>query len=137
MLSVTRTREIEWGDCDPAGIVFNPRYFAFFDHATTQLYAEAGWPKPVLLKTFGIVGCPLVETGAKFLAPCAWGDEVTITSTVTEVGRSSFGVRHQLFKGELLCVDAAEKRVWTVRRPDSGLIQSAPIPQEVVDRFTR
>ena len=24
-------RRMEWGDCDAAGIVFNPRVFAFFD----------------------------------------------------------------------------------------------------------
>ena len=28
MFSIRRTVRIEWGDCDPAGIVFYPRYFA-------------------------------------------------------------------------------------------------------------
>ena len=28
---VTRTVRIEWGDCDPAGIIFYPRYFEIFD----------------------------------------------------------------------------------------------------------
>ena len=27
MLTYTRNARIEWGDCDPAGIVFFPRYF--------------------------------------------------------------------------------------------------------------
>ena len=31
MLTVTRTVRIEWGDCDPAGIVYFPRYFEYFD----------------------------------------------------------------------------------------------------------
>jgi len=31
MLKNTHTQTIEWGDCDPAGIVFYPRYFAYFD----------------------------------------------------------------------------------------------------------
>ena len=35
MASNARTVRIEWGDCDPAGIVFYPRYFAMFDHSTT------------------------------------------------------------------------------------------------------
>ena len=35
MLSNTRTLRIEWGDCDPAGIVFYLRYFAMFDISTT------------------------------------------------------------------------------------------------------
>ena len=33
MPSNARTVRIEWGDCDPAGIVFYPRYFAMFDHS--------------------------------------------------------------------------------------------------------
>ena len=32
--SNTRKVRIEWGDCDPAGIIFNPRYFEIFDAAT-------------------------------------------------------------------------------------------------------
>lgn len=31
MLTNRRTVRIEWGDCDPAGIVYFPRYFAIFD----------------------------------------------------------------------------------------------------------
>lgn len=31
MLINRRTIRIEWGDCDPAGIVFYPRYFEWFD----------------------------------------------------------------------------------------------------------
>ena len=41
MLTNTRQRTIEWGDCDPAGIVFNPRYFEWFDAATAALFARA------------------------------------------------------------------------------------------------
>ena len=30
-LTITRNVRIEWGQCDPAGIVFYPRYFEIFD----------------------------------------------------------------------------------------------------------
>jgi len=36
-----RSVTIEWGDCDPAGIVFFPRYFAMFDAGTAHLFAAA------------------------------------------------------------------------------------------------
>ena len=39
MLSDTPDVRIEWGDCDPAGIVFYPRYFAMFETCTTALFA--------------------------------------------------------------------------------------------------
>ncbi len=135
MLSNTLTRRIEWGDCDPAGIVFNPNYFSFFDHGTTMLYEAAGWPKPEMLARFGVAGCPLVETRASFKAPCRYGDAVSITSAFVKVGRSSFDIRHALRKGDALCVEGFETRVWTVRDPETGGLKSAPIPEEVAARF--
>lgn len=135
MLSNTVERRIEWGDCDPAGIVFNPNYFSFFDHCTTMLYEAAGWPKQIMVQKFGIVGCPLVDTRAKFLAPCSFGDEVSITSTVAEVRNSSFDIRHELSKAGKLCVEGFETRVWAGKDPETGRLKSTPLPPEVVARF--
>ena len=42
MLVNRRTVRIEWGDCDPAGIVFYPRYFAMFDASTSFLFEAVG-----------------------------------------------------------------------------------------------
>ena len=41
MLVNVRTVRIEWGDCDPMGIIFYPRYFAIFDACTTMLIERA------------------------------------------------------------------------------------------------
>ena len=41
MLTYVRNTRIEWGDCDPAGIVFYPRYFAMFDSCTTAMFSQA------------------------------------------------------------------------------------------------
>src|SRR5262245_12732559 len=56
-----REVRIEWGDCDPAGIVFYPRYLAFFDANTAYLFEAAGLPKADLVRTYDIVGMPLVD----------------------------------------------------------------------------
>ena len=61
---------IEWGQCDPAAIVFNARFFEFFDWGTWTLFEAAlGVKPPDLAAAFGIVGIPLVDAGARFLAP--------------------------------------------------------------------
>ena len=41
MLVNHRNVTIQWGDCDPAGIVFYPRYFEMFDASTAALFARA------------------------------------------------------------------------------------------------
>lgn len=135
MLSNTITRRIEWGDCDPAGIVYNPNFFSWFDHATAMLYEAAGWPKAQMMHEFRMAGCPLVATSASFLSPCTFGEDVTITSTIAEVGRSSFKVAHVLRRGDRVCVEANETRVWTIRDDISKGIRSAPLPEIVAERF--
>src|ERR1700693_2980811 len=81
---------IEWGHCDPAGIVFNSRFFEFFDWGTWTLFEAALGVKPHELgPTFGIMGIPLVDAGARFLAPARVGGGVGVTSRVGGVRRSS------------------------------------------------
>src|SRR6202167_278675 len=61
-----KTIHIEWGDCDPAQIVHYPRYLAYFDASTTALLKKAGLPKRRMLKTYQIVGIPMVDLRATF-----------------------------------------------------------------------
>ncbi len=128
---------IEWGHCDPAGIVFNARFFEFFDWSTWGLFERAlgvrphEWPR-----VYGIVGIPLVDSGARFIAPARLGDLVEITSQVTEFRRSSFDVVHTLTVRGATAVEGRETRVWAERDPaDPDKIKSKPIPPEVTARF--
>lgn len=134
----TRTILIEWGDCDPAGIVFYPRYFAMFDASTAALFAAAlGYNKHSMLKRFNAIGFPMVDTGARFLVPSKYGDVVTIETSVTKFGRSSFEIRHHLMRGPVLAIEAHEKRVWTARDPENlDNIKGVPLPLEVVDALS-
>ena len=60
---------VEWGDCDPAGIVFYPRYLAWFDDCTTALFLAAGLPIQNLFRSHGVLGVPLVDVKARFIVP--------------------------------------------------------------------
>ena len=132
--SNTRTVRIEWGDCDPAGIIFYPRYFEIFDASTALLFETAlGMSKFEMFKKLPFTGFPLVRTQARFLRPTRFGDEVAVESTIT-FGRSSFDVVHRLSLQDELCAECNEKRVWTVRDA-SGKLTSHPVPQEVVQKF--
>jgi 4-hydroxybenzoyl-CoA thioesterase len=137
MLTNKKTIHIEWGHCDPLGIVYYPRYFEFFDACTGALFEIAGLPKPQMLKRYAIAGIPMVETRARFLAPCAFGDTVVVATSISEWGTSSFSVEHKLFNNDALAAEAFEKRVWTVHSSDgSTRIRSEPIPKEVIERFS-
>jgi 4-hydroxybenzoyl-CoA thioesterase len=138
MLSNTRTHRIEWGDCDPAGIIFYPRYFEIFDISTTVLLERAlGMKKIDYLKAYAFSGHPLVETRAKFRLPTRFGDEVSIETALVACGRSSFKIEHRLMHAGALAVEGYETRVWVVRHPaDPRRLQSQSIPSEVVAHLT-
>lgn len=131
----TRTVRIEWGDCDPAGIIFYPTYFRIFDNATAALFEAAlGMTKYEYLKAYDFAGFPLVDTRARFVRPTRFGDDVTVESTIT-FDASTFTVRHRiLLKGEL-CAEATEKRVWVARDTAAGGFKSRPIPAAVLEKF--
>lgn len=136
MLVNRRTRSVEWGDCDPAGIVFFPRYFAFFDAGTHELFALAGAPTQELTATYGIVGCPLVDVQARFMVPSRFSDELIIESSIREWRRRTFVVQHRVYKGDTLAVEGSEIRAWVAcAAGDPGKMQAQNIPQEVIARF--
>jgi 4-hydroxybenzoyl-CoA thioesterase len=129
-----RSVTIEWGDCDPAGIVFYPRYFAMFDASTAFLFAAAlGCTKFEMLRRYDIVGIPMVDTGAKFLVPSKFGDVIDIESHVSAFRRSSFDVVHRVFRADgAVAIEARETRVWAGRHPDDPeRIKGVAIPAEV------
>jgi 4-hydroxybenzoyl-CoA thioesterase len=136
--SIYKTR-IEWGDCDPAGIIFYGRYFDIFDIATMRLIERAlGMKKIEYLKAYDILGHPVVETRARFRAPTRFGDEVEIVTAVVACGRSSFKLEHKLTLAGVLAVEGYETRVWAVCDPhDPKRMKAQPLPAEIVARLTQ
>ena len=138
MLVNSRVVRIEWGDCDPAGIIYYPRYFAYFDACTSALIERAlGMTKQDYLKAYDFGGHPLVNTHARFLIPTTFGDDVIIETMAGGFRRSSFDVRHRLLKDGKLAVEGFETRVWVKSDPaDRSRMTSAPLPQDVIARLT-
>jgi 4-hydroxybenzoyl-CoA thioesterase len=131
-----RTVRIEWGDCDAAGIVYFPRYVEYFDACTAHMFEAAGYPKQQMLKQFEMAGFPMVDLKMRFLIPSTFGDDVVVESRVIEWKRSSFVIKHRLFRGEDLAVEGQETRVWTkYDEANPGRLKSMAIPDEVKARF--
>jgi 4-hydroxybenzoyl-CoA thioesterase len=132
-----RQLDIAWGDCDPAGIVFNPRFFEFFDAGTWQLFDLALGVKPhELAAAYGIIGMPLVDARANFIKAVKFGDAVEIATRATKFGRSSFEIEHRLSVGGELHIEGAETRVWAAKDPaDPAKIKGVAIPPDVLAKF--
>ena len=137
MLTNRRDVRIVWGDCDPAGIVYYPRYFEMFDTSTTALFERAlGMTKYQFLKHYDSLGYPMVDTRARFLLPTRYGDDVVIETTISAIKRSSFDVQHRLTKDGELAVEGFETRVWVGRDPaDPDRIKAKVLPAEIVGKL--
>ena len=130
----TRTVRIEWGDCDPAGIIFYPRYFEIFDASTAHIFEAAlGITKFQMFKTLEFAGFPLVRTHARFLKPTRFGDDVTVESTIVLAGRASTS-----------STSSASRVTFARNAPRSACgsfatrmarLKSHPVPDEVLAKF--
>src|SRR5262245_56760080 len=138
MFRSSRKVRIEWGDCDPAGIIFYPRYLAFFDASTSALIERAlGMTKAQYLKAYDFSGHPLVNVACRFLAPTRFGDDVTIESEIAALRRSSFDLRHRVNKNGAVAVEAFETRVWVRGDRRGGTMKSAPLPSAVIEALSQ
>ena len=132
-----RDVQIQWGDCDPANIVYYPRYIAKIDDSTSTLFEVAGFSKQDLVRKYGLVGIPMVDTRSKFYIPSTYGDWITIETKIESIKRSSFEVKHNVYKGEALAIEGFETRVLVGRDPvNPDKLKSSPFPAEIVAKFT-
>jgi 4-hydroxybenzoyl-CoA thioesterase len=135
----TRDYRVTWGECDPAGIVYAPRFLDMFGENTIRLFEHAGLPKKKrMLAELGVVGFPMVDVQAKFLRPVTYGDDVLIESAAPDFRNSSFTIAHRLMLDSTICVECTETRVWTVPAPGlPGGLKAARVPEEVRALFAR
>ena len=126
---------VEWGDTDPAAIVFYPNYFKWFDIGTRHLLDAAGLSYEVLRDEFGLVGLPLVEAKSRFLRPIRFGDTVKLTSHVSSWRRKTVTISHRAEVNGRRCAEGHEVRVFasetqnqiqTVQPPDR-LVRALPV----------
>ncbi|MBB5985211.1 acyl-CoA thioesterase [Sphingobium lignivorans] len=134
---LSRPYRIEWGHCDPAGIVYAPRFLEMFGESTIMLFEKAlGVRKRDMVKTRGVVGFPMVDVSARFMRPAAYGDDVVLEVEAPDFGNSSFTIRHRLLKDGHPCVEGTEKRVWTVRDAERpGGMRAERVPDDIRAMF--
>src|SRR6266516_4903355 len=133
-----RDVQIQWGDFDPANIVYYQRYFDIFDDSTSIMFEAAGFSKQDIIRKYDLVAIPMVDTRTKFYIASSHGDWITIESRIESFKRSSFEVIHKVFRGEALAIEAFETRVLVGRHPDDpARLKSAAVPEEIIARFMR
>ena len=124
---------VEFGDCDPAQIVFYPNFFRWMDAASLRFFRAAGVPPWREYEAqCGIIGTPLVDASARFLRPASYGDAIDVDTAIDEWRGKSFVMSHVIRRGADVLVEGREVRVFARRHPDDpSRIQAVAPPENV------
>jgi 4-hydroxybenzoyl-CoA thioesterase len=126
---VSYTVNVEFGDCDPARIVWFPNFFRWIDNASRHFFVACGVPPwHETERTLGVIGTPLVDTHAKFIKTATYGDVLQIQVSIAEWRPKTFVQRYRVTnaQGEAI-MECDEVRIFAGRRED-GSIKALPIP---------
>jgi 4-hydroxybenzoyl-CoA thioesterase len=128
---------VEWGDCDPAGIVYYPAYFRWCDEATYRLFLKAGIRRDDTRGGPWKEGTPLVAAQCSFRRPSQTGEKLIVESCVARLGRSSFTIAHRFLDASgAVAADGSETRIWARKEGDARSLRAVPIPEDVRQRLT-
>ncbi len=133
---------VQFGDCDPAGIVFFPNFLRWMDAASLSFFMQCGLPPwRELVKTRGIVGTPLLEINTKFIKTVTYGETITIATHVEEWRAKVFVQVHRVTRagvdahgtaGEDLICEGREVRAFTRRDTDNpDRLRAMPVPEDI------
>lgn len=80
-------QKVMFRHCDPAGIVFFPRYFEMVNDCVEQFFADVlDWPFETIHQTGAV---PTAHIECDFSAPSRHGDVLKFKMDIEHVGRSS------------------------------------------------
>jgi 4-hydroxybenzoyl-CoA thioesterase len=130
----TIRRQVEFNHCDPAGIVFFPRYFEMISALEERFFADALGQSWIEMGTLeGGMGTPLGQIETRFHAPSHLGDWLDLSLGVTRIGSASatFAITCRC-DGELRFSCEA-----TVIHAHAAKGRSAPWPDSLRQRMTR
>ena len=131
---------VEFGDCDPARIVWFPNFFRWIDAASRHFFVSCGVPPwHETEKTLGVIGTPLVDTHARFVQTASYGDVLDIHTSIAEWRSKSFVQHYRITRANPsaperpdLIMECDEVRIFAAHRSgDKPGIRALPIPESI------
>lgn len=124
-----RQSRIEFNHCDPAGIVFYPRYYEMVNSVIENFFRdEIDWPFEAMMAQG--IGVPTARIETDFRAPSRLGDLLDWELVVTKLGRASATFRITALSAGAARIEVIQTLVWlgSAHRP-------APWPETVRPRL--
>lgn len=128
---------VGWGHCDPAGIVYFPRFFEMFHEAMEAWFSDAlSLPyRDVIVRRK--IGFPAVHTEADFNAPSVFGDRIVIEQRVQRLGGKSitFAYRVQAEDGQLRLTGRTVCAIMDLDEASATYRRAIALPEDIRARI--
>lgn len=128
-MSYDRLIQIEFNHCDPAGIVFYPRYFEMLNSVVENFFADVVGRSFAQMHLGQGNGVPTVRIAAEFLAPSRLGEKVLFSLKISRLGGASATVEITARHGDETRLRAELTLVWV-----DGM-RAAPWPEDMRARM--
>ena len=131
--TTTYSVAVQFGDCDPAGIVFFPNFSRWMDAASLAFFVQCGVPIwRELVRTRGIIGTPLLEIHTRFFKAVTYGETLVVHTHVQEWRRKAFIQKHVVMRaGEVVC-EGLETRAFVVHdAADGDRLRAIAVPEDI------
>ena len=122
----THRIRVRYAECDAQGVVFNAHYYAYFDILMTELWREILGSYNAMLEDGADMS--VVASGARFIAPARFDDEIDLNAQVTRLGNTAMSTAititrasdgAQLVEGEIHHVFVDPKTYTKIPIPDA------------------
>lgn len=130
--TIVHTVTVQFGDCDPAGIVFFPNFARWMDAASLNFFLSNGVPPwRELQRTRGIVGTPVLETATRYLKTATYGETLHIHTSVIEWRAKTFTHRHVVYRGVDILCEGTEVRAFVAHDAQTERMRAVPVPDDI------
>lgn len=124
--------DVQFGDCDPAGIVFFPNFSRWMDAASHHYFTACGLPPwRSMTELPGCVGAPLLEIHTRFHVAVTYGERIEIHTRVEEWRGKVFVQLHRVMRGDVLICEGRETRALCVLQ-EGGTLKAVPVPEFIL-----
>lgn len=126
---------VRFEDCDPAGIVFYPRYFLMINRLVEDWFAEALGLPWQQMHGMDHSGVPTVRIEIDFRAASRHGEMLRLALEVVEVRRSAFTLDIRAEGLESGDIRFQARQTFVYVSTGDGAVKSKALPEEIAARM--
>lgn len=129
-------RQILWGDLDPLGIVFYPRYYEWLDASGHLFFQSLNLNLVSLWKDRGLIFA-LLDTGCHYHLSGRYGEWIEIVTWIDELSDKTMLLRYDISRASdgALIVEGFEKRI-CLNVSDPLKFKACNIPKDIWDTLS-